>query len=256
MAISKTIVAFGFALFLTYPASVCCQELRWHSDLNSARSLAKSSNRPILIDFGTVNCYWCRQLDATTFRDPTVAKLLADRFVAVKIDASKDPSLAQSLGIQAFPTLIFMTASGKIIDRQDGYVDVNRFQALCSKVLKSQPPQNLHPPVTKIRMQAPEETARPVAMTNFVLPSPRELGVSGKLLQGSASNQEAHDFGTLFAKMRQMGVLGFHLERTKIGFRACIDLAGPDSQTTTFEGRGATEVAAMAEALANADSRK
>ena len=249
------------SLLLVLPPAVCGQEVQWHSDINTARKVATDNNRPILIDFGTVNCHWCRQLDATTFRDPTIVKLLADKFVGVKIDASKDPALAQSMGVHAFPTLIFAAPDGKILGRFEGYVDAARFQGqLLKAIAQSNAAFNGMPvkvaqvpaPQTKIRMQAPEEPPLP----RFVLPSPEELGVAFNLNPIDLTQSKTADFGALVARLRQIGAVGFHLERVGAGYRASIDLPGSASRTITVAELGTSEASALAAAIANADAKK
>jgi thioredoxin-related protein len=258
------------SLLLVLPTVVCGQEVQWHPDLNTARKAAKDMNRPILIDFGTANCHWCRQLDATTLRDPTVAKLVADKFVAVKIDAGKDPAFAQSMGVHAFPTLIFLAPDGKILGRHEGYVDAARFQSQLLKAIaqcgatnapdKGQPVQAVHVPLpaqqTKIRMQAPDAPPMPPPMPRFVLPSPEELGIAVNLSQAALPREGTADYGVLFARLRQIGAVGFHLERAGAGYRASIDFPGPAIRTTTVVGLGASEASAIAMALAHVDARK
>ena len=50
-----------------------------------AREEALENNKPLLIDVGTDNCHWCKQLDATTFRDPAIAALVNERYVPLKV---------------------------------------------------------------------------------------------------------------------------------------------------------------------------
>ncbi|MGL6097907.1 MAG: thioredoxin family protein, partial [Fimbriiglobus sp.] len=51
----------------TAPAATA-QDVRWRHDYAAARREAADSGKPLLLDFGTENCVWCRRLDATTFR--------------------------------------------------------------------------------------------------------------------------------------------------------------------------------------------
>jgi thioredoxin-related protein len=123
---TKAIMGLAASLVLSVSAADA-QEVRWWSDYNAARHEAKDKNLPLVIDFGTVNCTWCRKLDATTFRDPAVVKLLSERFIALRIDAAKDAPLAQMLGITSYPTLVFAAPDGKILGKNAGYVEVQRF---------------------------------------------------------------------------------------------------------------------------------
>src|SRR5437773_2256835 len=99
-------VACAFLFVINHSSFLAAQEVEWRRDYNQARGEATASGKPILIDFGTENCYWCKQLDATTFRDPKITGLLRERFVALKIDAHRDAPLAEALRVQAYPTLV------------------------------------------------------------------------------------------------------------------------------------------------------
>ena len=55
---------------LRLPHSAFGQEVQWRYDYGKARREAETKSLPLVIDIGTENCYWCKQLDARTFRDP------------------------------------------------------------------------------------------------------------------------------------------------------------------------------------------
>ena len=122
------------ALFVGAPA-LRADEVQWRSDYNRARQEAAESGRPLIIDFGTVACHWCRQLDATTFREPAIVALLNERCVPLKVDASRNPALAEALRIQSYPTLVYAAPDGRILGFQEGYVEGARFQDQLSRVL-------------------------------------------------------------------------------------------------------------------------
>ena len=114
-------------------SSALAQEVKWHHDYTAARKEAAETGRPLLLDFGTESCFWCKKLDATTFRDPKIMARLNAGFVAVKIDANKNPRLTAALAVESFPTLILATAEGKVIGRHDGYAEVSELNALLNK---------------------------------------------------------------------------------------------------------------------------
>ncbi len=122
-------------LLLTLGSSnpVAAQEPAWRHDYAAARKEATETGRPILMDFGTENCIWCRKQDATTFRDPKVVKLLNEQLIPLKIDASRQPKLAQALGITSYPTLVLASPDGKVLGRRDEFVDVGQLLALLGK---------------------------------------------------------------------------------------------------------------------------
>lgn len=110
------------------------QEPRWRADYAAARKEAVGSGKPLLLDFGTETCFWCKKLDATTFRDRAVIDLLNERVVAVKVDAERDERLTQALGVQSFPTLVLVSPAGKAIARHEGYADAAKMTAFLRQV--------------------------------------------------------------------------------------------------------------------------
>lgn len=117
--------------FVTPPAAA--QEVKWHHDYTAARKEAAETGRPLLLDFGTESCFYCKKLDATTFRDPKIVARLNGGFVAVKVDANKHPRLTAALEVESFPTLVLAGADGKVIGRHDGYAEVSELTALLNK---------------------------------------------------------------------------------------------------------------------------
>jgi thioredoxin-related protein len=138
--------------------SASAQDVKWRTDYTAARKEAAETGRPLLLDFGTESCFWCKKLDSTTFRDPKVVKLLNERFIPVKIDAQKYQQLAAALKIEGYPTLILATADGKVIDRHSGYIDATEFTALLNKVpapvASKAPPPAPPKPLTKDEIDA------------------------------------------------------------------------------------------------------
>jgi len=115
------------------------QGIDWRHDYGKARQEARATGRPLVLDFSTEQCMWCRKLEATTFRDPKVAALLARDFVPLHVDALRQPSLARALKIERFPTLLFAAPDGTILGRHVGFVDAARFRGQLERALASVP---------------------------------------------------------------------------------------------------------------------
>src|SRR4051812_43312249 len=111
------------------------QEVEWRSDYNKARQEALDSGRPLIIDFGTETCFWCKQLDQRTFSDATVASLLNGRCIPLRIDAQRTPKLAEALHIQNYPTLVFASPDGQILGYKEGFVEPAALKEQLDKVV-------------------------------------------------------------------------------------------------------------------------
>jgi thioredoxin-related protein len=157
-----TRASFGLVLALAATpfagGSAAAQEVKWRHDYTAARKEATETGRPLLLDFGTEACFWCKKLDATTFRDPKVVKLLNEQFIPVKIDANKHPRLTEALNVDSFPTLILATAEGKVVGRHPGFADVGQLTGLLGKAPAAVPAKAVAPamPVVK-KPQTKEE---------------------------------------------------------------------------------------------------
>jgi hypothetical protein len=109
-------------------------DLKWRGEYNAARKEAQEKNLPLIIDFGTASCFWCRKLDDTTFRDPRIVALMNDRFVPLKIDAEKEVHLANILRIESYPTIVLATSDGKIVTYLKGYQDAENFHEVLQRM--------------------------------------------------------------------------------------------------------------------------
>jgi thioredoxin-like negative regulator of GroEL len=122
-ALTRWVTLCCVGCFLGLPGVAWAQEIRWHNDYNKARAVALEKGRPLLIDIGTENCFWCKQLDSRTFRDSAIIGLVNDRFIPLKVNATQSPFLAQALRIQSYPTLVFASPDGKIQGFQEGFIE-------------------------------------------------------------------------------------------------------------------------------------
>jgi thioredoxin-like negative regulator of GroEL len=125
-----TLAAIVIGLFT---ANASAQDVKWRHDYAAARKEAAATGKPLLLDFGTEACTWCKKLDATTFRNPAVVSQLNDRFIPVKIDAGREERLTEAVKVDSFPTLLLVSADGKIVGRHVGYADVTQLNGLLGK---------------------------------------------------------------------------------------------------------------------------
>jgi thiol:disulfide interchange protein DsbD len=105
-----------------------------------ALAAARTTNKPVVIDFYADWCLPCKELDEKTFTDPRVRAEL-DRFVRVKADltAANDATtkrLTKEYAILGVPTLVFLDAHGnEIVDaRLTGFEPPDAFLQRLRKV--------------------------------------------------------------------------------------------------------------------------
>lgn len=129
-------VLFSFMLSAAVPATA--HAISWRSDLQGALKAAKASNKPVMVDFYTDWCGWCKKLDADTYSSPKVSSL-AEKFVCVKINAERDTRSAAKYQVTGYPTILFLDGSGKVLQRIPGYQPPDQFAAAMKNVLLLMP---------------------------------------------------------------------------------------------------------------------
>lgn len=148
------ILAFSFGAAETYAIS-------WDYNLSSALKRAKEVQKPVIADFYTEWCGWCKRLDTDTYGSSKVGNL-AGKFICVKVDGDKHRDMVAKYGVRGYPTTIFFDCNGNVLDRIVGYVGPADFAAkmegVLGKVKKSAPAvESKEAPVT-IRNTAKKRT--------------------------------------------------------------------------------------------------
>lgn len=121
-------------------------EIRWIS-IEEAMHKSAQNPKPIMVDFYTDWCGWCKKLDQSTYIDSTVVHYVNENYYAVKFDAEQKediqflgktfsfvPSgskgthqfamqMANRNGRIGYPTITFLDASGNRIAAEAGFKD-------------------------------------------------------------------------------------------------------------------------------------
>ncbi|MEA4934435.1 MAG: thioredoxin domain-containing protein [Lawsonibacter sp.] len=93
----------------------------WYPWGKEALEKAKRENKPVFVSIGYSTCHWCHVMEMESFENETVAELLNQSFVSIKVDREERPDIdhiymrvCQAFtGSGGWPTSIFMTAEQK-----------------------------------------------------------------------------------------------------------------------------------------------
>jgi thioredoxin-like negative regulator of GroEL len=111
------------------PALTASPGIKWHTRIEDAMRVARTQRRPVLVDFWATWCGWCKRLDQGTYVDPLVTKL-AEGFVALKVNAegaTSEVEFAQRYDVSTLPTIAFLSPSGRLVYRVNGYQGPGQF---------------------------------------------------------------------------------------------------------------------------------
>ena len=77
----------------SYLRSALHQPVHWNEWGPEAFELATKQDKPILLDIGAVWCHWCHVMDRESYEDPSLAHVINEHFVPVKVDRDERPDV-------------------------------------------------------------------------------------------------------------------------------------------------------------------
>ncbi len=98
----------------------------WMTDFDAAKAKAKAEDKAILMDFtGSDWCGPCMHLKSAVLDTPAFEAYAKDKFVLMEVDMPRNPefdaelrrrneALGQKYGVQAFPTIMVLSADGQV----------------------------------------------------------------------------------------------------------------------------------------------
>jgi thioredoxin-related protein len=125
------------------------EEVKWYS-IEEAIQRAALEPRVLVIDVYTDWCGWCKRMDAVTFSDPEVARIMNSQFYPVKLDAEgkndiiigdrtykfvesgrngyHEIAAIVTKGRLSYPTISYVDERGRVLEASPGYKNPEQFK--------------------------------------------------------------------------------------------------------------------------------
>jgi uncharacterized protein YyaL (SSP411 family) len=95
--------------------------VNWYPWGDEALQKARLEDKPILVSIGYAACHWCHVMERESFEDETIAAIMNEYFINIKIDREERPDLdhiymdaVQAItGSGGWPLNVFLTPEGK-----------------------------------------------------------------------------------------------------------------------------------------------
>lgn len=132
--------------------------IHWRDWSGTAFADATARNAPILLFLVTAWSEACASMESSVFGDATVASLVEERFVAVRVDADRRPDVNERYCLGGWPTIALLTPDGEVLHGA-AYAGIDEIVALLSQTADAW------------RARAPEIRARALARRRRSSPS-------------------------------------------------------------------------------------
>ena len=101
-----------------------------------AFALAQELDRPILLSINGVWCYWCHEMDESTYGDGDVAQFVNEHFVPIRVDTDHRPDINARYNVGGWPTTSFLTPHGGFVAGAT-YLPPDQFLAMLDEVRRA-----------------------------------------------------------------------------------------------------------------------
>ncbi len=92
----------------------------WVHSLDEALAMARSDNKPVMIDFYADWCAPCKKMDCETYTDEELGAFINEKFVSLKVNVDKS-NLENDYGVKYLPTILFLSPDGTEIGQGQEY---------------------------------------------------------------------------------------------------------------------------------------
>jgi uncharacterized protein len=120
--------------------------LDWQPWSEQAFARARAERRLVLLYLEAVWCHWCHVMDASTWRDPELARYLRRHYLTLRVDHDARPDLANRYRAWGWPATIIYDAEGRELVKRAGYIPAPDFLALARAVVADPRPESAPPP--------------------------------------------------------------------------------------------------------------
>ena len=122
---------WAIALVLGFvPTLASAAEIPWTDDLERGYRQATAEGKPMLLHFYGDRCHYCDTLEAGAYRDERVKSAIATSFVAIKINGTQYPKVAEMFGVKGWPHDVIINTDRSVLTTQTSPQDPAKYVAM------------------------------------------------------------------------------------------------------------------------------
>ncbi len=105
-------------------------ESNWNTDLESALSESRLTNKAVLLQFHREECAGCKKMYEHTFPNAEVQQEILQWFIPVRLDILNNRGIRARYSAYWTPSFFFLNTRGEMLYSFNGYLDVEDFRVL------------------------------------------------------------------------------------------------------------------------------
>ena len=113
------------------------EELAWATLSPETFARAKAERKYIVLDGSAEWCHWCHVMEATTYHDPEIRKILEKHFIAVKVDVDSRPDVEERYGDYGWPATVMFSPDATELGKYRGYINPSKFKGILEEIVAS-----------------------------------------------------------------------------------------------------------------------
>ncbi len=133
-------VLLALALAAAALGEAPAQTLRWQGWSDAVFAQARAEHKFVLLDLEAVWCHWCHVMDDVTYKDPTVVRLLGERYLLVKVDQDSRPDISNRYEDYGWPATVVFAGDGSEIVKRQGYIPPRPMASMLQAIIDDPSP--------------------------------------------------------------------------------------------------------------------
>jgi len=114
--------------------------IKWQPWSDATFAKAKAEKKLIVLDLEAVWCHWCHVMDKETYRNPEVAQIINDHFIAIRVDQDARPDVSKQYENWGWPATIFFDSNGRELVKRAGYIPPARMASILNAIVEDPTP--------------------------------------------------------------------------------------------------------------------
>jgi uncharacterized protein YyaL (SSP411 family) len=124
----------------SFAAPAAPPSIGWQAWSDGQFAQAKREHRFVILDLEAVWCHWCHVMDDTTYADPAVRKLIAEKYIAVRVDQDSRPDISNRYEDYGWPATVVFDGDGHEIVKRRGYLPPGQMASMLQAIIDDPTP--------------------------------------------------------------------------------------------------------------------